>query len=153
MQPFTKDLTTAEALHGHLCQRVVVAVLMARMAFRLLGIENPCGSGRLIVCEETDECAAAALKAVAGREALGLLRSAAGGLATMTTTFFDVGTGRGVRIAARRPIPLCSVPGSQLSPWAGSLDEDLFTCKPLGVRGSVRRDILSDFRVISPTLA
>jgi len=101
MRPFDELLTDAVAMHrGCLCPGQVLGVRMAMLGCRLLGIEEPTQSKRLIVYVEIDRCMADAIAAVTGCR-LGKRTLKHMDYGKCACTFVDLLTGRAFRILAR----------------------------------------------------
>src|SRR4029450_13872900 len=66
MNTLTEYLAEAEKYHGHMCPGQALGVRMAMLGCRLVGIEEPKLSKRLIVFVEIDRCAADAINTVTG---------------------------------------------------------------------------------------
>ena len=99
--PFKELLKECERLHGHLCPGQVLGVRMALLGCELLGINDPKGADRkkLIVWVEIDRCMTDAISAVTGvrlgRRSLKFLD-----YGKVAATFFNLETGKGVRLLA-----------------------------------------------------
>ncbi|GIW19158.1 MAG: hypothetical protein KatS3mg064_2315 [Tepidiforma sp.] len=96
-----RALRRARAAHGeHACAGLILGTRLARYAGQLLGIELPDREKRLVVRVEIDRCAADAIQAVTGcRPGKRTLRFVDYG--KLAATFWDLRTGRAVRVAAR----------------------------------------------------
>lgn len=96
-----RALRTAREAHGeHACPGLILGTRLSRYAGRLLGMELPDREKRLVVRVEIDRCAADAIQAVTGcRPGKRTLRFADYG--KLAATFWDLRTGRAVRVAAR----------------------------------------------------
>jgi formylmethanofuran dehydrogenase subunit E len=68
LQPLDELLSDCERLHGHICPGQVLGVRMALLGCRLVGLNDPKGTGRksLIVWVEIDRCMTDAVSAVTG---------------------------------------------------------------------------------------
>lgn len=96
-----RALRRARELHGgHACAGLVLGTRLALYAGELLGLELPDREKRLVVEVEIDRCAADAVQAVTGcRPGKRTLRFVDYG--KLAATFWDMETGRAVRVAAR----------------------------------------------------
>lgn len=96
-----RALRRARELHGgHVCAGLVLGTRLALYAGELLGVGLPDRGKRLVVEVEIDRCAADAVQAVTGcRPGKRTLRFADYG--KLAATFWDLGSGRAVRVAAR----------------------------------------------------
>ncbi|WP_071428917.1 FmdE family protein [Angelakisella massiliensis] len=124
MNTFEQDLQEAVAFHGHLCGGQMSGVRMARYALRLLGIEEPKKSKRLICYIETDRCITDAIGTVTGcslgRRTLKWLN-----YGKMAATFVDLETNKAVRISSNGKH--YAPQGADLVEYFSKLtDEDLF---------------------------
>lgn len=102
-----RDLTLDRALRaarefhgGHACAGLILGTRLALYAGDLLGVELPDRAKRLTAAVEIDRCAADAILAVTGcRPGKRTLRFLDYG--KLAATFWDLSTGRAVRVAAR----------------------------------------------------
>ena len=66
MNTFQQDLQEAVAYHGHLCTGQIIGVRTARLALKVLGIDDPKNFRDLIVYVECDRCITDAIGTVTG---------------------------------------------------------------------------------------
>ncbi len=97
MSSLHEDLERAAFYHGHLCSGQVLGVRMARYACRLLNIENPTTSKRLIVYVESDRCIADAIGTVTGCK-LGKRTLKWMDFGKTAATFIDLKDNRAIRV-------------------------------------------------------
>lgn len=95
---FEEDLDRAVAFHGHLCAGQVIGVRMARLALSYFGIDDPAAYRDLVAFAECDRCLTDALISVA-RCNLGRRRLKWYDYGVMSATFYDMATGRAIRIS------------------------------------------------------
>ncbi|HXG51313.1 MAG TPA: molybdopterin-guanine dinucleotide biosynthesis protein B [candidate division Zixibacteria bacterium] len=100
MRPFEELLNESSAIHGHLCAGQVLGVRMAMVGCREVGIDEPRGCKKLIVCVEMDRCATDAIQAVTGCS-LGKRTLKFFDYGKMAATFVNQATGEAVRVLAR----------------------------------------------------
>jgi formylmethanofuran dehydrogenase subunit E len=93
-------LAEAGRTHGHLCPGQVLGVRMAIAGCERLGIADPKSSKRLLVFVETDRCGTDAVQTVTGCT-LGKRTLRFFNYGKLAATFFDLQTGRAVRISAK----------------------------------------------------
>ena len=141
MKDFQEFLQAASTTHGHRCAGQVLGVRMAQAALKALGVDPEVERKRLIVFVETDRCAADAVAWVAevslGKRTLKFLD-----YGKMAATFYDLQTGRAVRVAAREsarerawdyaPSDL-DRHAAQLVAYQQMPDEELLTLAEVGV--------------------
>lgn len=94
---FAEDLDDAVAYHGHLCAGQILGVRIARRGCIELGVENPHTYRDLIAFVEADRCVADAVSTVTGCQ-LGRRRLKWFDYGKMAASFFDLPTGRAVRV-------------------------------------------------------
>jgi formylmethanofuran dehydrogenase subunit E len=99
MKTLTEYLAEAEKNHGHMCPGQALGVRMAMLGCRLVGIEEPERSRRLIVFVEIDRCAADAINTVTGCR-LGKRTLKHRDFGKLAATFLNTETGEGVRVVA-----------------------------------------------------
>jgi formylmethanofuran dehydrogenase subunit E len=101
MESIDELLRQAEAAHGHLCAGQVLGVRMALLGLDRLGIADPRGTDRkrLVTYVEIDRCATDAIALVTGCR-LGKRALKFRDWGKMAATFFDLVSGRAVRIVA-----------------------------------------------------
>jgi len=127
-------LALAEVAHGHLCAGQVLGVRLAMLGLRLLGIEDPVKDRkRLVTYVEIDRCVTDAVALVAncrlGKRSLKFFD-----WGKVAATFVDLGSGRGVRVAAKESskqlaqamFPAMAKDAGQQKAYAVMPDEDLF---------------------------
>lgn len=101
MRSFNELLIDAATMHrGHVCPGQVLGVRMAILGCRLLGIDEPNQSKRLIVYVEIDRCMADAIAAVTGCR-LGKRTLKHIDYGKCACTFIDTVTSRAIRVLAR----------------------------------------------------
>ena len=95
-------LTESVRVHGHLCAGQVLGVRMSLLGLREAGIADPKGADRknIIVFVEMDRCATDAVQSVTGCS-LGKRTLKFLDYGKMAATFFNLRTGRAVRVLAR----------------------------------------------------
>ncbi len=100
MRSLDELLRECSSLHGHSCAGQVLGARMAISGCREVGIDEPKGCKKLIVCVEMDRCATDAIQAVTGcslgRRTLKFLD-----YGKMAATFINCDTQKAVRILAR----------------------------------------------------
>ncbi|MDR2493121.1 MAG: FmdE family protein [Coriobacteriales bacterium] len=96
---FEEDLERAVAYHGHLCGGQVIGTRMARLALAHFGIEAGEDYRDLVVMVEADRCLADAMVSVAGC-GVGRRRLKLYDYGKMAATFYDIATGRAVRVCS-----------------------------------------------------
>jgi formylmethanofuran dehydrogenase subunit E len=99
MNTLTEYLAEAEKNHGHMCPGQVLGVRMAMLGCRLVGIEEPKASKRLIVFVEIDRCAADAVNTVTGCR-LGKRTLKHRDFGKLAATFLNTETNEAVRVVA-----------------------------------------------------
>jgi formylmethanofuran dehydrogenase subunit E len=101
-QTLDEILSECQTLHGHLCAGQVLGARMAVLGCRLIEVEDPRGADRkkLIVWVEIDRCVADAVSAATGVR-LGRRSLKYADYGKVAATFFNLDTGRAIRIAAR----------------------------------------------------
>ena len=99
METLTEYLAEAEKNHGHMCPGQVLGVRMAMLGCRLVGIEEPKASKRLIVYVEIDRCAADAVNTVTGCR-LGKRTLKHRDFGKLAATFLNTETNEAVRVVA-----------------------------------------------------
>lgn len=99
--PVARAIRDARAFHGGSgCPGVVLGARLALEGARLLDIELPDREKRLVVVSETSRCALDALQAVTGCR-LGRRSLKVDERGKLAARFYDVATGRAVRVATR----------------------------------------------------
>lgn len=98
MNSFEEDLERAVAFHGHLCAGQVIGTRMARLALSFFGIDDPASYRDLVAFVECDRCLADAVITVA-RCNLGRRRLKWFDYGVMSATFYDMASGRAIRIS------------------------------------------------------
>ncbi|HUK53686.1 MAG TPA: FmdE family protein [Candidatus Binatia bacterium] len=134
MKSLEEYLALAEVAHGHLCAGQVLGVRLAMLGLRLLGIEDPVKDRkRLVTYVEIDRCVTDAVALVAncrlGKRSLKFFD-----WGKVAATFVDLGSGRGVRVAAKESskqlaqamFPAMAKDAGQQKAYAVMPDEDLF---------------------------
>ncbi len=89
-------------VHGHLCPGQVIGVRMSMLGLTSIGISDPKGSDRksLIVFVEMDRCATDAVQSATGCS-LGKRSMKFMDFGKMAATFFNINTGKAIRVLAR----------------------------------------------------
>jgi formylmethanofuran dehydrogenase subunit E len=128
MRTLEEDLAAAQAFHGHLCHGMVMGVRMARLGCRELGIDDPKAYKDLLVYVEMDRCASDAVSVVCG-VTLGKRRLKWVDYGKLAATFYDLQTGRALRVAPRLEVPHVGSEADPLLFWKDWTDEQLFTCR------------------------
>lgn len=101
---FEEDLERAVAFHGHLCAGQVIGTRMARCAMSYFGIEDADTYRDLVAFVECDRCLADAVISVANCH-LGRRRLKWYDYGIMAASFYDIASGRAIRIAQRHDVP------------------------------------------------
>jgi formylmethanofuran dehydrogenase subunit E len=97
-----KYFAEVEKFHGHLCAGVMLGTRMALLGMKAIGIDDPKGKDKknLIVYVEMDRCATDAILVVTGchpgKRTMKILD-----YGKMAATFFNLETGKAVRIAEK----------------------------------------------------
>lgn len=131
MRSFQQDLQEAVAYHGHLCSGQILGVRMARMALRLLGIDDPKSFRDLVVYVECDRCLTDAIGTVTGCK-LGKRNLKWLDYGKSAATFLNIRTGEAFRIY--RKTRLYPPEGADLAEFFDTIsDEDMFSAKRVKV--------------------
>jgi formylmethanofuran dehydrogenase subunit E len=101
MEPLDQLLTKAETAHGHMCAGQILGVRMSLLGLNRLDIADPRGTDckRIVAYVEIDRCATDAIGMVTGCR-LGKRTLKFRDWGKMAATFFDLKTGRGLRVVA-----------------------------------------------------
>jgi formylmethanofuran dehydrogenase subunit E len=139
MRSFDELIKESSSLHGHLCAGQVLGVRMAMAGCREVEIDEPKGCKTLVVYVEIDRCATDAVRAVTGcslgRRTLKFLD-----YGKMAATFFNLETGKGVRVVARdeaRSLAASCTHGTsnphhaEREAYQSMAEEDLFVLQPM----------------------
>ena len=133
--------------HSHLCPRQVLGVRMGLLGTKLLSIDVPDPSKRLLVIIETDGCFADGIAAATGCS-IGARTLRVIDHGKVVAVFIDTETDRAVRIA---PHPQSRQRAIERAPWAQSKwhaqleayqiipDEDLFTVQAVELTASLEK--------------
>jgi len=99
---FESLLEESVKIHGHLCAGQVLGVRLTMYGLSLIGITSPKGADRkkFIVYVEIDRCATDAIQSVSGCS-LGKRSMKYLDYGKMAATFYNLETGKGMRIVAR----------------------------------------------------
>lgn len=131
MTSFYEDLKRAVDYHGHLCSGQAIGVRMARMALRLLEIENPLSFRDLIVYVETDRCLADAIGTVTGCK-IGRRRLKWMNYGKTAASFLNLKTGKAVRITRKQRV--YPPDGGDIAEFYAAIpDEDLFCAQEIEI--------------------
>lgn len=103
---FEEDLERAVAFHGHLCGGQVIGTRMARLALTYFGIDDADTYRDLVAFVECDRCLADAVTVVANCH-IGRRRLKWYDYGIMSASFYDMATGRAIRISQRTDAPHC----------------------------------------------
>lgn len=103
---FEEDLDRAVAFHGHLCGGQVIGTRMARLALGYFHIEDPDTYRDLIAFVECDRCLADAVISVANCH-LGRRRLKWYDYGIMSASFYDIASGKAIRISQNNDVPRC----------------------------------------------
>lgn len=103
---FDEDLDRAVAFHGHLCGGQVIGTRMARLALTYFHIDDPDTYRDLVAFVECDRCLADAVMTVA-RCNLGRRRLKWYDYGIMSASFYDMASGKAIRISQRPDAPHC----------------------------------------------
>ena len=122
MRSFADDLQAAELYHGHICNGTYLGLRLARLACRLLEIDDPLARHDLVVYVETDRCPVDAISVVTG-VTLGTRRLKWADYGKMAAAFVDLSTGRAVRVVPRPGGPHPAA-GQDLAEFWAALDDD-----------------------------
>ena len=101
MNTFQQDLNEAVIYHGHLCSGQIVGVRMARMALKVLGIDDPKNFRNLIVYVECDRCITDAIGTVTGCK-LGRRNLKWIDYGKSAATFLNLETGEAIRLFSKK---------------------------------------------------
>ena len=122
---FDEDLQRAIAFHGHMCAGQVIGCRMARLAMEFFHIEDPDTYRDLIAFVECDRCLADAVISVANCH-LGRRRLKWYDYGIMAASFYDIASGRAIRITQRPGVPKAPHDKQEmLAFFAGLSDDDL----------------------------
>src|SRR5262245_37660010 len=139
MKTLAEYLVEAEQNHGHMCPGQVLGVRMAMLGCRLVGIEEPKASKRLIVFVEIDRCAADAINTVTGCR-LGKRTLKYRDFGKLAATFLNTETDEAVRVVAlesSRELAkqffshLATKKEQQMEAYQSLTDEKLFCWQPV----------------------
>lgn len=123
---FDEDLERAIAFHGHLCAGQVIGTRMARLAMAYFHIEDADTYRDLVAFVECDRCLADAVISVANCH-LGRRRLKWYDYGIMSASFYDLATGRAIRISQRPDVPKAPHDKDEmLAFFAGFGDAELF---------------------------
>lgn len=134
MKILSEYLIEAEKNHGHMCPGQILGVRMAMLGCRLIGIDEPKQSKRLIVFVEIDRCAADAVNTVTGCR-LGKRTLKFQDYGKLAATFLNTETNEAVRIIAveasrdlarEKYAHLPNKKEQQMEAYKNLPDEDLF---------------------------
>jgi formylmethanofuran dehydrogenase subunit E len=125
MKTFQQHLQEAASYHGHICAGQIIGVRMARMALKLLKIDEPADFRDLIVYVECDRCLTDAIGIVTGCK-LGRRNLKCMDYGKSAATFLNLQTGESIRIyrKMRTQIP-DGVDSAEF--FAAIPDEELFS--------------------------
>ncbi len=141
MHSFDELLDETKALHGHLCPGQVLGVRIALLGCRLVEVDDPKGTKKLIVYVEIDRCATDAIQSVTGCK-LGKRTLKYVDYGKMAATFLNTETGQAVRILARDDSrerawtyapPGADKKTAQLEAYRAMPNEELFVVTPVDV--------------------
>lgn len=122
---FDEDLDRAVAFHGHLCGGQVIGTRMARLALAYFHIDDPDTYRDLIAFVECDRCLADAVISVANCH-LGKRRLKWCDYGIMSASFYDLASGRAIRISQRPTAPHCPHGADVRAFFAELSDDELF---------------------------
>ena len=122
---FDEDLDRAVAFHGHLCGGQVIGTRMARLALSYFHIDDPDTYRDLIAFVECDRCLADAVISVANCH-LGKRRLKWYDYGIMSASFYDLASGRAIRISQRPAAPHCPHGADVRAFFAELSDDELF---------------------------
>ena len=122
---FDEDLDRAVAFHGHLCGGQVIGARMARLALSFFHIEDADTYRDLIAFVECDRCLADAVISVANCH-LGRRRLKWYDYGIMSASFYDIASGRAIRISQRPDVPRCPKGEDVRAFFAAYRDDELF---------------------------
>ena len=125
MNTYEQDLQEAAAYHGHLCSGQITGVRMARLAMKVLGIDDPKGFRDLIVYVECDRCLTDAIGTVTGCK-IGKRNLKCMDYGKSAASFLNLKTGEAIRIYRKsRVFP---PEGADLVEFFNEIsDEDMFS--------------------------
>lgn len=137
MKPLAEYEKLAEQAHGHLCAGQILGLRLALYGIRLLGVEDPEGTGRkrLVTFVEIDRCATDAIPIVTGCR-LGKRALKFRDFGKVAATFCDLQEQRAVRVVAlesaktraRELHPeICNKNQQQMQAYREMRDEELFS--------------------------
>lgn len=131
MRSFEQDLQEAVAYHGHLCSGQILGVRMARLALKLLGIDDPKNFRDLIVYVECDRCLTDAIGTVTGCK-LGKRNLKWMDYGKSAATFLNIQTDEAIRVY--RKTRIYPPDGADLVAFYNTVsDEDMFQTKHVRV--------------------
>lgn len=120
-----EDLERAVAFHGHLCGGQMIGTRMARLALEYFHIDDPDTYRDLIAFVECDRCLADAVISVANCH-LGKRRLKWYDYGIMSASFFDIASGKAIRISQRQDVPRCPKGEDVVKFFNAYKDEQLF---------------------------
>ena len=120
-----EDLDRAVAFHGHLCGGQYIGTRIARLALAYFHVDDPDTYRDLIAFVECDRCLADAICSVA-RCQLGRRRLKWFDYGIMSASFYDIATGKAIRISQRADMPRCPKGESYVDFYAPYTDAQLF---------------------------
>jgi len=135
-----RAMREAEEFHGHLCPGQVLGVRLALLGCRLVGIDQPKRSKKLICWVEVDRCGADAVQTVTGcRPGKRTLKLVDYG--KLAATFLNTETGIAVRVSARADsreratqlFPELERKDAQMAAYRRLSEEALFDVQPVRV--------------------
>ncbi len=139
---FMQLLDKATNFHGHLCAGQIVGVRIAMLGLRQLGLFDPLGADRkkIVVFVEVARCAADAIMTVTGcrvgKRSFKIIDNG-----KMAATFFDMTTGRAVRVALQPDIaativkkyPAQDEKTAEKNAYMEMMDDDLFVTQDVEI--------------------
>ena len=120
-----EDLDRAVAYHGHLCGGQYIGTRIARLALNYFHIEDADTYRDLIAFVECDRCLADAICSVANCK-LGRRRLKWFDYGIMSASFYDIATGKAIRISQRPEVPRCPKGQSYVEFYAPYTDAQMF---------------------------
>ena len=141
MKILSEYLVEAEKNHGHMCPGQILGVRMAMLGCKLIGIDEPKQSKKLIVFVEIDRCAADAVNTVTGCR-LGKRTLKFQDYGKLAATFLNTETNEAVRIIAvessrnlekEKYAHLATKKEQQMEAYKNLPDKDLFKIQKVTV--------------------
>jgi len=131
LKTYQQHLQEAISYHGHLCAGQIIGVRMARMALRILEIDEPVGFRDLIVYVECDRCLTDAIGVVTGCK-LGKRNLKCMDYGKSAATFLNLQSSKAIRVYRKMRTPMPD--GADLATFFDAIpDEELFNTANVNV--------------------